>query len=101
MNSAHPSSQRRTYFFTFLGLLILTALTTGVAYVDLGPFSTVVAIAIAGVKTMLIVLFFMHLYTARRLDRLFAIAGLFWLVIMFSLTFSDFVTRGWIPVPGK
>ena len=36
------------------------ALTTGVAFIDLGPFNTVVALAIAFSKMMLVIFFFMH-----------------------------------------
>ena len=35
-------------------------LTTAVAFVDLGPFSVVVALAIAICKMLLVALFFMH-----------------------------------------
>src|SRR5690348_11773260 len=40
----------RTYTLVFLGLLALAGLTTGIAYIDLGPFNTVAALAIAAIK---------------------------------------------------
>jgi len=88
----------RSYYAVFLGLLILTALTTGVAYVDLGAMNAVVALAIAAVKVTLVLLYFMHVKDAGKLIWLFAAGGFFWLVIFFVLILSDYATR--IPVPG-
>ena len=96
-----PIITRRTYALTFGALLVLTALTTGVAFIDLGVFNTIAAVAIAGVKAVLIAFFFMHLIHSVRLVRVIAIGALVWLSIMLSLTLGDFITRGWVPVPGK
>ncbi len=38
---------QKTYLVVFLSLIGLTLLTTGVAFIDLGPFNTVVALVIA------------------------------------------------------
>ena len=50
-----------TYTMVFVALLILAALTTGIAYINLGELNTVVALAIAALKMCLVGLFFMHL----------------------------------------
>ena len=86
-----------TYILVWAGLLVLTLGTTGIAYIDLGArWNLVVAMAIAVVKTLLVALFFMHLrYSDRRLW-VFAGAGVFWLMIMLSLTMADPVTRVWL-----
>jgi cytochrome c oxidase subunit IV len=91
----------RTYVGVLLALLILTGLTTAVAYVDLGPFSVVVALTIAVIKMLLVALFFMHLRHSNQLTKLVVLGGLMWLGILLVLTLSDFATRGWIGVPGK
>ena len=39
--------QKKTYFLIFGSLLALTALTTGMAYVDMGQWNTIVALIIA------------------------------------------------------
>ncbi len=85
----------RVYYTVFVTLLILTFLTTGVAFVDLGFFSPVVALTIAVAKASLVVLFFMHLRYSTRLTWVVAGAGLFWLGILFTLTLSDYLTRVW------
>ncbi len=85
----------RVYYTVFLALLILTGLTTWVAFFDLGFFSPVVALTIAIIKGSLVVLFFMHLRWSTRLTWVVGGAGLFWLGILFVLSLSDYLTRSW------
>ena len=89
-----------TYIGIFLALLALTALTTGVAFVDLGPLNTVVALTIAVIKMLLVVLFFMHVKYSTGLTKVVIIAGFFFLAILVSLTLADELTREWTPNPG-
>jgi len=91
----------RTYILNYLALLFLTALTTAVSFLDMGPFNTVAAIGIAGAKALLIAFFFMHLVDSPALVRVVAIGALIWFSILMSLTLGDYVTRGWLPIPGK
>ncbi len=90
-----------TYVKILVTLLCLTGLTTTVAYVDLGVFSTVVALSIAVVKMLLVALFFMHIRHSTKLTKLVVVGGIVWLMILLLLTMTDFVTRGMIGVPGK
>lgn len=90
----------RNYFMVFGALLILTAVTTGVAFVDLGPWNTVVALAIACCKATLVVLIFMHLRWSTGLVRMVLPAVLLWMAILIGVTLLDFASRGWTPVPG-
>jgi cytochrome c oxidase subunit 4 len=85
----------KTYVGIFLALMVLTALTTGVAYIDLGAFNTVVALTIAVIKMLLVVLFFMHVKYATNLTKVIIMAGFFWLAIMMTFTLSDELTRSW------
>jgi cytochrome c oxidase subunit 4 len=56
----------RGYLTVFGALLVLTALTVGVSYLDLPPAETVVvAVVIAAVKATLVAMFFMHLKSER------------------------------------
>lgn len=88
-----------TYFMVFGALLVLTAVTTAVAYVDLGPWNTVVALVIACFKATLVVLIFMHLRWSTGLMRMVMPAVLLWIAILICLTMMDFASRGWTPVP--
>ena len=85
----------KTYVTVFLLLIGGTLLTTGVAYIDLGRWNTVAALAIAVAKMLLVVLFFMHLKYNKGLTRMVIIAGVFWLGIMICLSLSDELTRHW------
>jgi cytochrome c oxidase subunit IV len=85
----------KTYVLTFLALLILTGATTGVAYIDLGAYNTVVALVIAVIKMLLVILFFMHVKYHPGLTRIAIICAFFWLGIMMTLTLSDELTRTW------
>ncbi|MDQ5857597.1 MAG: cytochrome C oxidase subunit IV family protein [Acidobacteriota bacterium] len=91
---------RKVYFAVFAALLVLTAITTAVAFVDLGPWNTVVALGIAFLKATLVALFFMHVRYSTRLTQITVAGGLFWLAILIVLTLSDFLSRGWLPVLG-
>ena len=91
----------KTYTLVFLSLLILTGATTMVATINLGPLNVVMALFIAVVKTMLVALFFMHLRHSSILTKVVVGGGMLWLGILLVLSLSDFVTRGWLPVPGK
>jgi cytochrome c oxidase subunit IV len=88
---------RKIYFAVFTALIVLTATTTAVSFLDLGPWNTVVALGIAFLKATLVVLFFMHVKYSPRLTQITIAGGLFWLAILIALTFSDFMTRGWLP----
>jgi cytochrome c oxidase subunit 4 len=89
------------YVGIFLALIVLTGVTTGVAYVDLGAMNTVVALAIAVVKMLLVVLFFMHVKYSPSLTRLVIIAGFFWLALLIAFTLSDELTRHWTQESGS
>lgn len=89
-SDAADDSVRRTYVIIYLALLVLLALTVAVAMVDLGVWSPVVAMVIALVKAALVAVFFMHLNHAPNVVRVFAGAGLLWLLLLFTLV-SDYI----------
>jgi len=86
----------KIYVTVFVVLLVMTATTTLVSGMDLGPWNTVVALGIAAFKATLVVLFFMHARYSPRLTQIVILGGLFWLAILLLITFSDFATRGWL-----
>src|SRR5579862_2785972 len=90
-----------TYFAVFLALIVATVVTTAVAFVDLGAFSVVVALAIAVCKMLLVALFFMHVRHSTRLTQVVLVSGFVWLLIMIMLTLSDMISRNWLGVPGR
>lgn len=89
------------YIAVFLTLLVLTAVTVYVAFLDLGPLNNIVALTIAVTKGTVVVLYFMHAKYSTRLTKLIIVSGFLWLLILIGFTLSDFVSRGWLGVPGK
>jgi cytochrome c oxidase subunit 4 len=93
---------RKIYVLVWLALMVMTGLTAAVSFVDLGQWSAPVAMGIASTKVLLVALFFMHLrYTQSKIVWVWAIAGIFWLIILFCLSMTDYLTRGFLRVPGK
>ena len=97
---AHIASVK-SYVGIFLTLMVLTAITVLVAYVNLGQLNKVVALGIASIKATLVVLYFMHVKYSSRLTKLVVVSGFFFLVILLSLTMVDYGSREWIPVPPR
>ncbi len=91
----------RTYVVVCVALLVFTLLTYTAAFVRMGPWNTVVALAIAAAKAILIILFFMHARFSTGVMRIVMVGGLLWLGILLIGTMDDFITRGWLSVPGK
>ena len=84
----------KLYYAIWIALLLLTGITAGVAFIDLGPFNTVVALVIATLKAVLVLLFFMHLkYTSEKMTSVVVISALFWLLILLALSLADYSTR--------
>jgi cytochrome c oxidase subunit 4 len=95
MSSAHIAPVR-LYVLIFLALMVGTILTVLVARYDLGPFNNIVMLTVACAKALLVILFFMHVRWSTRLTWVVAASGFFWLLIMFSITMADYVSRGWV-----
>ena len=76
-------------------LLVLTASTCAISYVDLGIFNAVVALAIAVFKASLVVLFFMHVKYSPKLTKLTVISGLFVFLGLITMTLADYISRAW------
>lgn len=96
--TAHTVSLR-IYYAVFATLVVLTLVTAGVAFIDLGILNPVVAITIAVCKASLVVLFFMHVRYRGGFAWVFIGAGVLWLAFLIAFTLSDVATRGWIPAP--
>jgi cytochrome c oxidase subunit 4 len=84
------------YYAVFAALIVGTGLTVAAAFVDMGAMNNVVMLTIACVKATLVVLFFMHVRWGTRLTWVVVASGFFWLLILFSLTMTDYISRGWV-----
>ena len=96
--AAHTTPIAR--FFWVLGaLLTLLALSAGSALLRLGPWNTVINLAISVTKTLLVMAVFMHETEAKTLTRLVSALGFIWLTMLIGLALLDFKTRSGVPAP--
>jgi cytochrome c oxidase subunit IV len=92
---------RKTYIVVWGALMALMILTAGLSRINLGEWSTVVALVIAAIKALLVILFFMHVrYESQKIAWVFVVAGFFWLGILLMLTLTDYLSRGSLGVVG-
>ena len=90
----HKHPTHKVYYLVFTALAIGTILTYEVAKIDLGFWNPIIALTIACTKATLVILFFMHIYYSSKLTKLTVAAGFFWLLIMITLSLTDYLTRG-------
>ena len=90
----------RTYLLVFAALFILTITTYYAATIDMEkmfsthfPLNSLVALAIAVTKAVLVILYFMDIRDASRLTRLVLVSGFAWFAIMVLFTMCDVLTR--------
>jgi cytochrome c oxidase subunit 4 len=93
MRAAFPPAR---LLLSWLALLALLATTIFCAYLPLGIFNTLIGLAIAAVKALIVLAVFMELRRGPSLAWVFAGAGFFWLMILIVLSLTDYLTRaGW------
>lgn len=95
MSDQHNHGGIGTYVVIFAALLVLTAVTVTAAFIDFGAFNTIIAMAIAILKAVLVLVFFMHLKGSSSLLKLFVIGAFAWLAILLIFTLNDYSTRHW------
>jgi cytochrome c oxidase subunit 4 len=87
------------YLAIFGALMVGTALTVFAAFIDLGVFNFTVALTIAVVKATLVILFFMHVKYSSHMTKLTVAVGVFFLIILLTLTMVDYMSRGFLTMP--
>jgi cytochrome c oxidase subunit 4 len=92
-------SPKSTYYAIFGALMVLTAVTVGVAFVNLGSWNFPVALAVAITKATLVILYFMHVKYSSRLTKMVVGMAFFFLACLFGLTMTDYLSRGWYASP--
>lgn len=85
------------YIFTAIwaALLVLLFGMFGLARFDLNAAGTAVILILAVMQALLVLSFFMRLRSSSKLVRLVSTVGFCWLLFLFVLAFSDYLTRQW------
>jgi len=83
------------YLRVLLGLFLLLALTTALAFVPLDGWNWILNLIIGFAMTGLIVLFFMKVKYSEPLIWLTSAAGFTWLSLLILLVILDYTSRQW------
>jgi cytochrome c oxidase subunit 4 len=97
----HHIVPKRLLYKIFGILVVLTILTAVTAQMDLGSFNVPLALAIAGSKATLVVMFFMALKYDKRVNTLVFMLGLVFVAVFLIFTLFDTAFRGDIGNVGK
>lgn len=89
----HHVVSYRKLTIVWLALLVLTAVTVGVTRLDLGGYKVLGALAVASLKSGLVIAFFMHMKYEGRLLRWLLFVALATLAIFIGFTFFDVLYR--------
>ncbi|HEY6072427.1 MAG TPA: cytochrome C oxidase subunit IV family protein [Anaerolineales bacterium] len=81
------------YIAVFIALMVMTGITVGVSYINLGLWNVAVALIIASLKASLVALYFMHLKREGPLVWVFALFPVLFLVLIMAGTLSDTLFR--------
>ncbi len=88
----------RTYVIICALLVLLTLLTVSISFLHLpSGWHLALGLSIGGCKAALVVLFFMHALVSDRVTWMVIIVVCFWIALLFSLTLTDYLTRGQVP----
>jgi cytochrome c oxidase subunit IV len=87
----HPTP--KLYAVILTCLVAGTVLTYFAATWEMGIFNPIVALVIACTKATLVILYFMHVRYSDKLTMITVTAGFFWLMILITLSLSDYLSR--------
>ncbi|MBI5806785.1 MAG: cytochrome C oxidase subunit IV family protein [Ignavibacteriales bacterium] len=82
-----------TYVLVWMALLVFTSITVTIAGIDLGKYTLLIAMFIAAIKSSLVINVFMHIRFEEKIFKVFLLLSGMTLLIIFVLTFSDFLFR--------
>ena len=91
-HNEHISSYK-LLFGVLVSLLILTGVSVGVSYIDMGFFNVPIALLVASTKATIVLLFFMHMKYESKVIAISFTSTFLFLCIMISFTFWDVAFR--------
>ena len=94
-HAEHHIVSPTVYIIIFASLLVCTGVTVGAAFIDMGIFNPMIALAIACFKAGLVFLWFMHVKYSSRLVKMTLAAGFFTFLALITMTLSDYISRAW------
>lgn len=86
----HKIVSFRTYIIILFMLIMLTALSVFVTQIELGNLSIIVALSIAGIKSLLVFAFFMHLIYDKKMYTVMLVGVVLVMTLVLIITFLDY-----------
>ena len=83
----------RTFVLVWVALIVLTATTVAVGYIEMGAAHIWVSLTIAAIKSGLVIAYFMHMKYESLLFKGFLFCALATLAIFIGITFFDILYR--------
>lgn len=90
-------TSNKTYVIVWIVLMVLTAITVYVSYINFGTLNIVIALTVASIKATIVALYFMHLKFEDSITWVFALFPLSLLALLIAMTMTDMFTRTVIP----
>lgn len=96
-----PILSSKNYFLAYVAMMGLLLLSVLLAFLNMGWVNMFIGLVIATMQAAILALVMMHGLFEKILVRLVIGGSLLWFLILVTLTFADYITRGWVPVAGK
>jgi cytochrome c oxidase subunit IV len=96
-----PILSSKSYFLAYVAMMGLLLLNVLLAFINMGWVNMFIGLVIATMQAAILALVLMHGLYEKVLVRLVIGGSLLWFLILVTLTFTDYITRGWVPIAGK
>lgn len=93
----HHITSNKTYIIVWAALMVMTAITVYVSYINFGMLNIVIALVVASIKASIVALYFMHLKFEDSITWVFALFPLTLLALLIGMTITDTFTRTIVP----
>ncbi|MEW6145461.1 MAG: cytochrome C oxidase subunit IV family protein [Thermodesulfobacteriota bacterium] len=93
----HHITSNKTYIIVWVALMVMTAITVYVSYINFGMLNIVIALVVASIKASIVALYFMHLKFEDSITWVFALFPLSLLALLIGMTITDTFTRTIVP----
>ena len=83
----------RTYVYVLIALLFMTFVSVAVTGIDLGQYTVTMALLLASIKSLLVLLIFMHLKFDKKFYGIMVASVFLLLACVIVITFMDYLYR--------
>lgn len=89
----HHIVSYRSYLLILLGLITLTLISVAITHIELREYTVAAALNLAGIKSYLVLSYFMHLKFDKPLYRYMVLFVFLLFFVVVFITFVDYVNR--------